>query len=91
MVTTRNQANAPIAPCMFWRRIHGRCIMNVTEYLHKEYDHARILYKNLSVIRTESFDQKKEGLNQECGTPEEERKLSFIIRTIAAARRLCLE
>lgn len=31
MVTTRNQANAPIAPCMFWRRIHGRCIMNVTD------------------------------------------------------------
>ena len=78
--------------------------MNVTEYTLSEYDHAKILYKNLSMIKNLTQIQKKEGLkqldkqleiidglNQECGTPEEERKLSFIIRTIAAARRLCLE
>ena len=78
--------------------------MKVTEYINKEYDHAQILYKNLSMIGTLSSEQKKEGiklldeqletindLEEECGTPLEERKLSFIVRVIAAARRLCLE
>lgn len=78
--------------------------MNVTEYVRKEYDHAGILYKNLSKIKTLGPNEKKEGLKlldkqleiidgleEECGTPLEERQLSFIVRTIAAARRLCLE
>lgn len=78
--------------------------MNVTEYITKEYDHAQVLYHHLSEIKTLDHAQKAAGLklldeqldvieqlNPECGTPEEERKLSFIIRTIAAARRSCLE
>ena len=68
--------------------------MNVTEYINREYDHAKILYKNLSMIRTLGPNEKKEGielLEEECGTPLEERQLSFIVRIIAAARRLCLE
>lgn len=78
--------------------------MNVTEYINREYDHAKILYKNLSMIKTLGPNEKKEGLKlldeqleivdgleEECGTPLEERQLSFIVRVIAAARRLCLE
>lgn len=78
--------------------------MNVTEYINREYDHAQILYKNLSMIKTLGHREKEEGLklldeqleiinnlDEECGTPREERQLSFIVRVIAAARHLCLE
>ena len=104
MVTTRNQANAPIAPCMFWRRIHRGCIMNVTEYVGKEYDDAQLLYKSLSTIKALVPSKKKEllsmidkqlelidNLDEECGTPLEERRLAFITKVLAAARRSCLE
>ena len=78
--------------------------MNVTEYLHKEYDHAQMLYRHLSEIETLDRAQKAAGLklideqieiinnlDEECGTPLEERRLAYVSRVLAAARRLCLE
>lgn len=78
--------------------------MNVTEYLHNEYEGAEVLYKSLSKIRTLSSDRKREVLDliekqldlidtlePETGTPAEERKVAFINRTLIAARRICLE
>ena len=78
--------------------------MNVTEYLSREYDHAQTLYKSLSAIETLNSAQKAaglklieeqlaiiDGLEGETGTPLEERRLAFIVRVLAAARRLCLE
>ena len=104
MVTARNQANTPIAPCMFWRRIHQEVFMNVTEYLLAEYGNAEMLYKRLSVIKTLGSAEKKavlkliddqleviDHLDEETGTPLEERRLSFVMKVLAAARRLCLE
>lgn len=105
MVTTRNQANAPIAPCMFWRRIHRGCIMvTINEYLAREYGSAQALYKDLSTIRTLSDQRKKEVLklvdaqldiietvDDVTGTAEEKRRLAFVNRVLIAARRLCLK
>jgi len=78
--------------------------MNVTSYVHEEYGHAQELYKGLSLIKALVPSKKKallgmiddhlkviDHLDGECGTPEEERQLSFIVRVLAAARRLCLE
>ena len=78
--------------------------MNVTEYLGKEYNSAQILYKNLSTIKTLSPNERKntlklieaqleiiDSLDEECGLPQDERRLAFIVRTLVAARRLCLE
>lgn len=78
--------------------------MNVTEYLLQEYEGAQALYKSLSAIKALSEDRKKgllklidqqidiiDGIDQSCGTAEEERRLSFVIRTLTAARRLCLK
>lgn len=75
--------------------------MNVTEYLHNEYEGAEVLYKSLSKIRTLSSDRKREVLDliekqldlidtlePETGTPAEERKVAFINRTLIAARRI---
>ena len=77
---------------------------NVTEYLKREYDSTIVLYKNLSKIKTLSCNEKKntlklieeqieviDSLDRELGTNDEERKLAFIVRTLVAARRLCLE
>lgn len=105
MVTTRNQANAPIAPCMFWRRIHRGCIMvTVTQYLDQNFDGAMALYKSLSSIKNLDQDRKKatlkmieaqldqvDGLDEGLGTAEEERKLAFVNRVLIEARRLCLK
>lgn len=79
-------------------------MVTVTQYLEREYSNAEVLYKRLSAIRTLSPAEKREvlimveaqldaidHLDGELGTREEERKLSFINRTLIAARRLCLE
>ena len=78
--------------------------MNVTEYVGKEYDDAQLLYKSLSTIKALVPSKKKEllsmidkqlelidNLDEECGTPLEERRLAFITKVLAAARRSCLE
>lgn len=78
--------------------------MNVTEYLNKEYGDAQTLYKSLSTIKALGPSKRKallsmidrqigiiDALDPECGTPEEERRLAFITKVLAAARRLCLE
>lgn len=78
--------------------------VTITQYLEREYEGAEVLYKRLSEIKTLGPDQKKailrmveaqteiiDHLDENCSTPAEERKLSFIIRVITAARRLASE